>query len=179
MQVDLSYMYHNIKTQSTVKLYVIVNMLEILDRLASSMGQDVFHSLGNAVHSPAMSVLDVALLSMGGLLYLALHIFIILCQVLSLTVALNAHDASLLAILLSNQFIELKGTVFKRCDATGLMQFMCYDMRERFQHVCVLLMIVVSLTCVEDRYGHGTILSHAWLRQWNKRHLNNVTTKPV
>jgi hypothetical protein len=64
------------------------------------------------------------MLTVGAGLYLGLHIAIILCQVclatlrcvlhscawqvLALLVAVNAHDASLLAILLSNQFIELK-----------------------------------------------------------------------
>ncbi|EDQ89675.1 uncharacterized protein MONBRDRAFT_32336 [Monosiga brevicollis MX1] len=142
-KADLSYIYHNIKTQSTVKLYVIVNMFEVLDRLATAMGMDIMLSLSGALESTfsASNVRNILLLAAGVFIYLFVHIFVILYQVIALSVAINAHDASLLAILLSNQFIEIKGAVFKRVDATGHFQFICYDLRERFLLIMILVMI--------------------------------------
>lgn len=42
---DTSQMYHSVRGQETIKLYVIYNVLEIADRLCCSFGQDLFDSL--------------------------------------------------------------------------------------------------------------------------------------
>ena len=38
---DISNLYHSIRSQSTLKLYVIFNVLEVLDKLFSSFGLDL------------------------------------------------------------------------------------------------------------------------------------------
>ena len=43
--IDTSMMYHLIKSQSVIKLYIIFNMLEVGDRLFSAFGQDTIDSL--------------------------------------------------------------------------------------------------------------------------------------
>ncbi|CAI5746453.1 unnamed protein product [Peronospora destructor] len=43
--VDMSRVYHAIRGQSMIKLYVLFTMIEIFDRLFSSFGQDVLDSL--------------------------------------------------------------------------------------------------------------------------------------
>ena len=40
--VDFSYYYHFMKSQSFMKLYVFYNMLEIMERLCRSIGNDLF-----------------------------------------------------------------------------------------------------------------------------------------
>ncbi len=45
MNLDASRMYHFIRAQSAVKLYVIYNLVEVGDRLLSAVGQDVFECL--------------------------------------------------------------------------------------------------------------------------------------
>uniref|UniRef100_A0A2H8TZB7 Protein TAPT1 n=1 Tax=Melanaphis sacchari TaxID=742174 RepID=A0A2H8TZB7_9HEMI len=42
---DTSMMYHVIKSQSVIKLYIFFNMLEVGDRLFSSFGQDILDAL--------------------------------------------------------------------------------------------------------------------------------------
>lgn len=42
---DTSQMYHSVRGQETIKLYVLYNVLEIADRLCCSFGQDLFDSL--------------------------------------------------------------------------------------------------------------------------------------
>jgi len=45
LYIDTSVMYHIIKSQSVIKLYIFFNMLEVGDRLFSSFGQDTIDAL--------------------------------------------------------------------------------------------------------------------------------------
>jgi hypothetical protein len=53
------------------------------------------------------------------------------------------------------QFVELKGSVFKKFDKNNLFQVSCSDVRERF-HLFVLLFIVVLQTMKEYSWKEGT-----------------------
>lgn len=44
-KVDTSMMYHLVKSQSVIKLYIFYNMLEVGDRLFSAFGQDAIDAL--------------------------------------------------------------------------------------------------------------------------------------
>lgn len=44
-KVDTSVMYHLVKSQSVIKLYIFYNMLEVGDRLFSAFGQDTIDAL--------------------------------------------------------------------------------------------------------------------------------------
>ncbi|KAL3684709.1 hypothetical protein R1sor_002731 [Riccia sorocarpa] len=50
-QVDISILYHWIRCQGVVKLYVIFNVLEIFDKLCQSFGSDVLQVLFNSALS--------------------------------------------------------------------------------------------------------------------------------
>lgn len=52
------------------------------------------------------------------------------------------------------QFVELKGSVFKKFDKNNLFQVSCSDVRERF-HLFVLLFIVVLQTMREYSWKEG------------------------
>lgn len=52
------------------------------------------------------------------------------------------------------QFVELKGSVFKKFDKNNLFQVSCSDVRERF-HLFVLLFIVVLQTMKEYSWKEG------------------------
>jgi hypothetical protein len=58
-------------------------------------------------------------------------------------VAINSQNA-LTTLLISNQFVELKGHVFKKGDRRTLFQYACADVRERFHYSLILLVILVS-----------------------------------
>lgn len=45
MYVDTNMLYHLIKSQSVIKLYIFFNMLEIGDKLFSAFGQDAIDAL--------------------------------------------------------------------------------------------------------------------------------------
>jgi len=46
-------------------------------------------------------------------------------QLISLNVAVNSYDHALLTLLVSNQFVEIKGSVFKKFEKDNLFQITC------------------------------------------------------
>ena len=46
-------------------------------------------------------------------------------QVVTLNVAVNSYSNALLSLLMSNQFVEIKGTVFKKFEKENLFQMSC------------------------------------------------------
>ncbi|KAH8349188.1 hypothetical protein KR084_012404 [Drosophila pseudotakahashii] len=149
--VDTNRVYHIIKSQSIIKLYIFYNMLEVGDRLLSAFGQDTIDALFWTATEPKNSkrehfgVLTHVLFT---LIYVFLHSGLIMFQATCLNVAVNSNNKGLLTIMISNNFVELKGAVFKKFDKNNLFQLTCSDVRERF-HLSVLLFIVVIQTMKE------------------------------
>ncbi|KAJ6617795.1 Protein TAPT1 like, partial [Pseudolycoriella hygida] len=82
------------------------------------------------------------------LIYIILHSCLIMFQATTVNVAINSNNKGLLAIMMSNNFVELKGSVFKKFDKNNLFQLTCSDVRERV-HLTVLLFVVVIQTMKE------------------------------
>ncbi|GAB0093067.1 Protein TAPT1 homolog [Sergentomyia squamirostris] len=149
--VDTSRMYHIIKSQSIIKLYIFYNMLEVGDRLLSAFGQDAIDALFWTATEPKTSRrqhLGIIPHFCFALIYVIVHSGLIMFQATTLNVAINSSNKGLLTIMLSNNFVELKGSVFKKFDKNNLFQLTCSDVRERF-HLSILLLIVVVQTMKE------------------------------
>ncbi|KAF4122063.1 Eukaryotic membrane protein family [Geosmithia morbida] len=153
MTLDASRMYHFIRAQSAIKLYVIYNILEVGDRLLSALGQDILECLfSNETLSRNPSGRSKVLLPLGmfvlALAYNCLHSIALYYQVITLNVAVNSYSNALLTLLLSNQFVEIKSTVFKRFEKDNLFQLTCADIVERFQ-LWIMLFIIGMRNFVE------------------------------
>ncbi|XP_033207655.1 protein TAPT1 homolog isoform X2 [Belonocnema kinseyi] len=154
-KVDTSMMYHLVKSQSVIKLYIFYNMLEVGDRLFNSFGQDTIDALlwtateprsrSNSTHSQHLGTIPHLLFALA---YVFLHTILVLFQATTLNVAINSSNKALLTIMMSNNFVELKGSVFKKFDKNNLFQLSCNDVRERF-HLTMLLLAVVLQTMKE------------------------------
>ncbi|QDS72342.1 hypothetical protein FKW77_007944 [Venturia effusa] len=148
MQLDPSRMYHNVRGQSAMKLYVIYNVLEVADRLLSAIGQDVLECLfcretlerGADGRSKLIRPLWIFILA---LIYNVIHASALFYQVITLNVAINSYSNALLTLLMSNQFVEIKGAVFKKIEKENLFQLTCADVVERFQLWLMLLIIAL------------------------------------
>ncbi|KAJ1974196.1 hypothetical protein H4R34_004807 [Dimargaris verticillata] len=70
----------------------------------------------------------------------------------TLNVTINSYDYSLLTLLLSNQFAEIKSNVFKRFEKENLFQICCSDIVERFQ-IGVSLAIITLKNGIELSAG--------------------------
>lgn len=53
------------------------------------------------------------------------HTLVLFYQLVSLNVAINSYDHSLITLLISNQFVEIKGSVFKKFEKENLFQMSC------------------------------------------------------
>ncbi|PWN17893.1 DUF747-domain-containing protein [Microstroma glucosiphilum] len=145
---DASKMYHSVRGQDTIKLYVIFNVLEIVDRLCCSLGQDLLDALFSRRtlgrqsdgRQPLIRPLHLFVLA---LIYIQIHTIVLFYQLVTLNVAINSYDNALLTLLLSNQFVEIKGSVFKKFEKENLFQMTCADIVERFQLTLILFAIGV------------------------------------
>ena len=148
MYLDPSRMYHNIRGQAAIKLYVIYNMLEVADKLLGSIGQDILECLFSREtlerkpdgRSKVLRPVSLFLLS---LIYNVIHASALFYQVITLNVAVNSYSNALLTLLMSNQFVEIKGAVFKKFEKENLFQMCCADVVERFQLLLMLLIIAM------------------------------------
>ncbi|XP_056898566.1 transmembrane anterior posterior transformation protein 1 homolog isoform X2 [Takifugu flavidus] len=142
--LDYSMMYHLIRGQSIIKLYIIYNMLEVADRLFSSFGQDILDALYWTATEPKNRKRD----SIGviphfimAVFYVFFHTILIMIQASTLNVAFNSHNKSLLTIMMSSNFVEIKGSVFKKFGKNNLFQMSNSDIKERFTNHVLLLIV--------------------------------------
>lgn len=153
MYFDASRMYHGIRGQAAIKLYVIYNVLEVCDRLFSALGQDVLECLFSKEslerksdgRSKVWRPFWLFILALG---YNLVHSTALFYQVITLNVAVNSYSNALLTLLMSNQFVEIKSTVFKKFEKENLFQLTCADVVERFQ-LWLMLMIIASRNIIE------------------------------
>jgi hypothetical protein len=135
------------------QLYVIYNVLEVCDRLFSAIGQDVLECLFSQEalerkpdgHSKILRPFWLFLLA---LIYTVVHATSLFYQVITLNVAVNSYSNALITLLISNQFVEIKSTVFKKFEKENLFQLTCADVVERFQ-LWLMLTIIASRNIVE------------------------------
>ncbi|KAK6436455.1 hypothetical protein LTR95_007350 [Oleoguttula sp. CCFEE 5521] len=148
LRFDASRMYHSIRGQAAIKLYVIYNVLEVFDRLFSALGQDILECLFSKEtleRSPdgRSKIIRPFWMFMLALVYNVVHATALLYQVVTLNVAVNSYSNALLTLLMSNQFVEIKSTVFKKFEKENLFQLTCADVVERFQLWLMLLVIAL------------------------------------
>ena len=153
MYFDASRMYHGIRGQAAIKLYVIYNALEVCDRLFSAVGQDVLECLFSKEtleRKPdgRSKVWQPFWMFMLALFYNLVHSTALFYQVITLNVAVNSYSNALSTLLISNQFVEIKSTVFKKFEKENLFQLTCADVVERFQ-LWLMLTIIASRNIIE------------------------------
>ena len=129
-RINLSNIYHLIRSQNTIKLYVLSSMIDVIDKLLASFGQDLFDSIQFELQKNRRLPITATLTTF---LYVMIHSLLYLLQVATLTVVINSADDALLTVLILNNFAELKSYVFKKYDVNNLFQLSCSDVMERFQ----------------------------------------------
>lgn len=175
---DASKIYHSIRGQDTIKLYVIFNALEIGDRMCASIGQDILDCLfSRSILEPLSHRKKFSSHTFRPFLFFALatlynvaHALVMVYQLISLNVAINSYDHALLTLLVSNQFVEIKGSVFKKFEKDNLFQITCADIVERFQLTLMLIVVafrnLIELSGSEFPLSEGFVLpkSFGWFR---------------
>eukprot|EP00421_Protoceratium_reticulatum_P056379 CAMPEP_0168493726 /NCGR_PEP_ID=MMETSP0228-20121227/70866_1 /TAXON_ID=133427 /ORGANISM="Protoceratium reticulatum, Strain CCCM 535 (=CCMP 1889)" /LENGTH=744 /DNA_ID=CAMNT_0008510515 /DNA_START=39 /DNA_END=2275 /DNA_ORIENTATION=+ len=140
---DVSWTYHYIRGESFLKLYVIFNMLEMFERWWRSVGVDLFDLVAASVRDPWYSLLPKYLAT---LLYCFSHSTMHLVRVLLLNVAINTSSNAVFLIIVTNNFGEIKSTVFKRYEAKSLFPIITSDIVERFYLLTDILFVLARLS---------------------------------
>ena len=123
------------------------------DKLLSALGQDILEclfsdeTLERDIDGRSKVVRPFGMFLLA-LIYNVVHATALFLQVVTLNVAVNSYSNALLTLLLSNQFVEIKSTVFKKIEKDNLFQLTCADIVERFQ-LWLMLMIIASRNIVE------------------------------
>ncbi|KAF7489230.1 Transmembrane anterior posterior transformation protein 1 -like protein [Sarcoptes scabiei] len=146
-KIEVSMIYHQIKSQSIIKLYIFFNMLEVSDKLLSSFGQDILDTLYWTATEPntkkRFKILGIFHLLLA-ILYVVAHTILVLLQATTLNVAINSKNTALITIMMSNNFVELKSMVFKKFEKNNLFHMSCSDVRERFHYIILLLIVIIQ-----------------------------------
>lgn len=153
--LDVSVIYHYIRGQETIKLYMACHVLETFDKLLCSFNSNVLDALQNSVHGcvsaatngakvdQITSVFRLAVDVMLSTCATVAHTFILLTHAVTLSVAINSHANAMLLVLISNNFAEMKGHVFKKQDPEKLFGVSRLDVIERV-HLSVCLLFVTA-----------------------------------
>jgi hypothetical protein len=121
--------------------------------LLAALGQDIFECLfceetierGPDGRSKLLRPFGMFILA---LIYNVIHAAILFYQVIALNVAVNSYSNALLTLLMSNMFVEIKSTVFKKFEKDNIFQLTCADIVERFQ-LWLMLVIIAMRNMVE------------------------------
>ncbi|XP_072974292.1 protein POLLEN DEFECTIVE IN GUIDANCE 1-like [Typha angustifolia] len=154
--IDISLIYHVIRGQGTIKLYVIYNVLEIFDKLCQSFGEDILQVLFNSAEglsncSPDKTTFELMRFILDetiAVIAFVVHSFVLLAQAITLSTCIIAHNNALLALLVSSNFAEIKSNVFKRVSKENLHDLVYYDIVERF-HITAFLLFVLAQNILE------------------------------
>ena len=152
LHMDIATVYHDIRGQSVMKLYVIFNVLEVLERLCSSFGEDILDSLFSSI-TKGQGLVKILVMIFGAHVYILCHALVHFYFATTLSVALASGDnGALFSVLMASNFVELKGSVFKKFDPENLFQISCSDIVERFR-----LMVYVGVVIVQNTSYHKGI----------------------
>jgi len=145
---DYSTVYHFIRGESALKLYVLFGVLDVFDKLCCAFGQDVLDAVLFGFLYTDLHRVWCLLSFLGAALYAFWHCLVIFLQLITINVALNSENNALYTLLISSNFVELKSNVFRRCGKENLFQISCSDIVERFQ-----IFLFLCILCVQNLRG--------------------------
>ncbi|CAJ1404145.1 unnamed protein product [Effrenium voratum] len=151
-----SRVYHYIRGESFLKLYVLFNMLELAERWLRSVGVDFFELLVASERSGGFPWKFLAVL-----VYCFLHSSMHMVRIQLLTVAINTSSSAMFLIIVTNNFGEIKSTVFKRYEAKSLFPIVTSDIVERFYLVLDIIFVLLRLGASTRRAAYVDIAQ--WL----------------
>ncbi|XBW36154.1 hypothetical protein QEN19_001734 [Hanseniaspora menglaensis] len=141
-EVNTSRLYHLIKLQSYMKIFALINFLQLIEKLTSTILVDL-------TGVKRKSVLNFAL----QLPVLLINSLVITMQALTFNVIINSKNSKQLNILLITiSFNKLKSTTFKKFNSSSLFQTILQDSNDRFQ-----LNLSLMIVCLKNYYYIGKI----------------------
>ncbi|CAL8469052.1 g8593 [Coccomyxa elongata] len=138
-------------TQEFLKLHVVHGAVEIFDKISCAFVVDALEALsGTCGLYLSTSGRRWHLVQLGAdmavtLALVLFHSVVLICQFMTFSVAMNSKRSNaIIALLIASNFVEIKGTVFKRFDPSKLFVLVGQDVTERFHLLLSLLFVVVE-----------------------------------
>eukprot|EP01017_Pseudomicrothorax_dubius_P037278 TRINITY_DN5447_c0_g2_i1.p1 TRINITY_DN5447_c0_g2~~TRINITY_DN5447_c0_g2_i1.p1 ORF type:complete len:433 (-),score=73.90 TRINITY_DN5447_c0_g2_i1:65-1303(-) len=151
-KISLSAFYHFIKGQPFVKLFVVINTIEIFDRLMIFMGDYLLRTLWNRIETER-SFLRIWLDLLVSTIYTTIHTMLLIVEFININVSLNSEMVSFFVILFANNMTELKITVFKKFDEKAMQNQVFYDCVERFQKFLHVFLMLTNPKSLNEDFG--------------------------
>ena len=173
--ISIGHLYHWIRGQAMLKLYVLIAIVEVFDRLMCCMGQDCLDSMyWNTTRRPRSMRMLVSVTVV--MVYVICHTLILFVHVATLNVAINSADHALLTVLISGNFAEIKSTVFKKYNKPNLFKVTASDICERFKLALFLTLVLILNWCQgmdwKTTIDYLTMCAYVWaaelLADWIK-----------
>jgi len=156
--ISIGKLYHWIRGQAMLKLYVLIAIVEVFDRLLCSFGQDAWDSLyWNTTRRPRHPRMLVSMIVVG--VYVTVHSLFLFVHVATLSVAVNSADNALLTLLISGNFAEIKSTVFKKYNKQNLFKITTSDICERFK-LALFLLLILLLNCFQGEMSKSMVFDY-------------------
>lgn len=141
LPISIGKLYHWIRGQAMIKLYVLIAIVEVFDRLMCSLGQDCLDSLyWNTTRRPRSSRMLISVSVV--MFYTAVHSLILFVHVATLNVAMNSADEALRKSVTDNgkarfshQAREFPDLLFTCCSCVAHSWQFCGDQVNCLQEV--------------------------------------------
>lgn len=150
LTINISRLYHDLKEQDFIKLSAVYNMFQVADSLISNFGKKTIKAVFSS-HIVKLSELLVLIV------YLFLHTLLLCLQVVVYEVALNSSTSTLLLLLITTSFVELKASVFKKTDSKLHFGVLCGDILDRLQ-LSLYFFIIYTEAAVSNRENTSHLL---------------------
>ncbi|KAL3644742.1 hypothetical protein CASFOL_009922 [Castilleja foliolosa] len=166
-QADISLIYHMIRGQGIIKLYVVYNILEVFDKLCQSFGGNVMQALFSSADGLANCKPENIQFWLWR--FISDEALAIIVQAITLSTCIVAHDNALFALLVSNNFAEIKSNVFKRYRRENVQSMVYFvsnvveqpDSVERFHILAYILFVLAQNILEAEGPWFGSFLSNA------------------
>ncbi|EKF99271.1 hypothetical protein TCSYLVIO_009809 [Trypanosoma cruzi] len=159
-----AYLYHVVRRTSFIKLVMVFNILEVVDRLLSALSQEAIEVLTMSVQNwgkktpqhprPEVLFTHSLWLPVGSAILsvvcVAVHAVTLLLSVVTLNVAMNAEDRLLLALMVGTNLSEVKGAAYKKYNRESLLQVAAADAVERLKFL--LFVLVMALQHMHEQF---------------------------
>jgi len=122
--LDVSFTYHWVKAQSTFKLYVLFNFIRIFDHLCCALGEGI---------SRIVFLENSLIFYFLYMIYSLFHTGLMFLHLITLNVCMNSGNNTLITLIFSESFTELKSVVFKKMPKEIMLQISCSDAVEHFK----------------------------------------------
>jgi hypothetical protein len=139
--LDVSYLYHLFRGQSTLKFYGLMFAFEVSEKLLTMVGQPILSALQQPRDSAISNHLKVYLIAF---LYVLLHAFSIYLEYAVFIVVINSQSENFVIYCFVINLTKMKSTAFKKFDLKAYRTQINHDMKDRMHKLLYLLMFALS-----------------------------------